>query len=106
MNEKTISANGSGVVIDGSSGSTSGIVSAKGIKTHSSLVLDGGTFSISSADDGIHSDGSIAINGGIISIASGDDGIHADSALGINGGSVNITHFCCWRLNLFYFLIF
>lgn len=75
----------------GSDQTASGTASAKGIKASSSLVLDGGTYSINSADDAIHSSGSIAINGGTISIASGDDGIHADSALGINGGSIDIT---------------
>jgi hypothetical protein len=75
---------------DGSS-FTSTIVSSKGIKGLLNLIIDGGTFSINSADDGLHSNGNVTINGGIISISSGDDGIHADNKVTINNGTINIT---------------
>ncbi len=65
-------------------------ISAKGIKSFVTTVIDNGTMNINSADDAIHSNGSLAINGGSFVISSGDDGIHADSALGINGGDIRI----------------
>ncbi len=76
----------------GGSGKTvSSTVSAKGIKGTVSVIIDGGTIVVNSADDAIHSNASIAINGGIISLSSGDDGIHSDSTLGLNGGDLTIT---------------
>jgi hypothetical protein len=65
--------------------------SAKGIKATVNVTINGGTFTIDSADDAIHSNDSIVINGGAFTIASGDDGMHADSTLEVNGGDVNIT---------------
>ncbi|MCU0500943.1 MAG: carbohydrate-binding domain-containing protein [Anaerolineae bacterium] len=66
--------------------------SAKGIKGVASVVIDGGTFTIDSADDAIHSNDRIEVNGGTFAIATGDDGIHADTALTINGGDIRITN--------------
>ena len=65
--------------------------SAKGIKGVSSVTIDGGTFSIDSADDAIHSNGSIVINDGTFVLSTGDDGIHADATLEVNGGDIRIT---------------
>lgn len=65
-------------------------VSTKGIKA-GSLTIDGGSFTIDSADDGLHANGSMTILGGELEIASGDDGIHADDTVIIADGSVNIT---------------
>jgi len=65
--------------------------SAKGIKGIVSVTIDGGNFTIDSADDTIHSNGNVEINGGTFVIASGDDGIHADADLTINGGDISIT---------------
>lgn len=65
--------------------------SAKGIKGAASVAIDGGTFTIDSADDSIHSNGSITINGGNFQLASADDAIHADASLTINGGEIQIT---------------
>jgi len=64
--------------------------SAKGIKATVNLVVDGGTFSVDSADDALHSNKSLTINGGTFSIATGDDAMHADSTLNINGGDIRI----------------
>jgi len=75
----------------GSNGRLGEASSAKGIKGVAMLVIDGGTFTLSSADDALHSNGSIQINNGAFVIASGDDGMHADSTLVINGGTVQIT---------------
>jgi hypothetical protein len=65
--------------------------SAKGIKASGRLVVDGGVFSIDSADDSLHSNGTLEIGGGTFSLASADDAIHADSALEVNGGSIYIS---------------
>ena len=65
--------------------------SAKGLKGLASIVIDGGTFAIDSADDAIHSNNSIVINGGTFEIATGDDGVHADASLTINGGDLRIN---------------
>jgi len=65
--------------------------SAKGIKAGVSVRIDGGSFTIDSADDAIHSNDSIVINGGNFVLSSGDDGMHADATLEINGGEIHIT---------------
>ena len=75
----------------GSSRSVSSSVSAKGIKGTVCVIVNGGTFSISSADDAIHSNSAVVLHSGTFDISSGDDGVHADSLLEINGGTINIT---------------
>lgn len=74
----------------GSSGQVDGTTSAKGIKGVASVIIDGGNFTINSADDAIHSNGSVVVNGGTFAIATGDDGMHADATLEINGGEIQI----------------
>ena len=68
-----------------------GSTSMKGIKANSSILINGGTFNIDSADDSVHSNISVYINNGTFDIASGDDGIHGEEDLTITGGSINIT---------------
>ena len=80
--EITVSSGG------GSNGWVDESTSAKGIKGVVSVNIDGGSFTIDSADDAIHSNGSITINNGSFNLASGDDGMHADATLTINGGSI------------------
>jgi hypothetical protein len=75
----------------GSAVQIGGTTSAKGIKAAVSVAINGGTFTIDSADDAIHSNDSIVINAGFFSIASGDDGMHADATLDVNGGDILIT---------------
>lgn len=65
--------------------------SAKGIKGNVSVVIDGGTFAIDTADDAVHSNGSITVNGGTFVIASGDDAMHADARLEVNDGAIQVT---------------
>ena len=65
--------------------------STKGIKSDGALYVNGGTFTINSADDAFHSNSDITINDGTYTIGSGDDGIHADSALLVNGGTITVT---------------
>lgn len=65
--------------------------SMKGIKAANSLLINGGTFKIDSADDSVHSDVSVTINGGTYEIASGDDAIHAEETLTVTAGNFNIS---------------
>lgn len=75
----------------GSSNSYSSSESQKALKATSNIVIDGGTFRISSADDAIHSNSAMTINDGSFEISSGDDGIHADTSITINYGNFSIT---------------
>ena len=65
--------------------------SMKGIKAGGSLLINGGTFRINSADDSVHSDVSVTINGGTFEIKSGDDAVHAEESLTVTAGTFNIT---------------
>jgi len=65
--------------------------SAKGIKAGVELVVDGGTFTIDSADDSLHSNTNVTINGGNITLATNDDAVHAESAVTVNDGTLHIT---------------
>lgn len=57
--------------------------SIKGIKAVSSILINGGSFKINSADDSLHSNMSLIVNGGVFDLSSGDDGVHADEKLNI-----------------------
>lgn len=74
----------------GSESSSSASTSTKGIKSDGALYVNGGTFTINSADDSFHSNSDATINDGTYTISSGDDGIHADSALLVNGGTITV----------------
>lgn len=62
-----------------------------GIKATDSIIINGGTFNIDSADDSLHSNNSIKIAGGTFNVESGDDGVHADNTLNITGGNINVN---------------
>ncbi len=84
---------GSGEAIDAAlstAGDDSG-TSMKGIKSGSSMLISGGTFTIDSADDAVHSNLSATISGGTFQIASGDDAIHAEETLTITKGEIHIS---------------
>jgi len=66
--------------------------SIKGLKAGTDLFLNGGSFSIDSADDGIHSDGNVAVAGGVFLVSSGDDAVHAEDTLSVSGGDITISH--------------
>lgn len=66
-------------------------VSMKGLKSSSAIYLDGGTFTIDSADDTIHSNGTVQVDGGAYILSSGDDGVHADEALLVNEGEIRVS---------------
>lgn len=63
----------------------------KGVKSDTSILISGGTFTVDSSDDAIHTDGALAMTGGTLTLSTGDDGIHADDALSISGGTVTIA---------------
>ncbi len=75
----------------GSTQTTDDEESTKGLKAGSLVVIDEGSFEVSSKDDSFHSNGDIEINGGSFIAATGDDGFHADSNLIINGGSITVS---------------
>ena len=68
---------------------TSAAESYKGVKADNNLVINGGTYTISSSDDCIHSNADITITDGSFTLESGDDGIHADKNVTINA-DINI----------------
>lgn len=56
------------------------------------ILIEGGTFNISTVDDAIHANsGSVLVYGGELTINTSDDGIHADTNLKISGNAtINI----------------
>ena len=64
--------------------------SIKGLKAAGALTIDGGSFTMNTADDALHAN-AVSISGGTFQIASGDDGVHADETLTIIDGSITIT---------------
>ena len=88
LNQTDISATSA---TTGTNTTDDGSTSMKGLKANSSILINGGTFTIDSADDAVHSNLSVYITGGTFTIASGDDGVHAEEDLTITGGNVNIT---------------
>ncbi len=71
--------------------SDSDSASTKGIKADGRLCINGGTFTINSADDSVHSNSAVTINDGTYTLTTGDDGMHADEALEVNGGTITIS---------------
>lgn len=65
--------------------------SMKGIKAAGELIINGGTFTIDSADDSVHSNASLTVNGGTFDIAAGDDAFHADDTLSVADGIISIS---------------
>lgn len=71
--------------------SDSDSVSTKGIKADGRLYINGGTFTINSADDSVHSNSAVTINDGAYTLTTGDDGVHSGEAVEINGGTITIS---------------
>lgn len=71
--------------------SDSDSASTKGIKADGRLYINGGTFTINSADDSAHSNSAVTINDGTYTLTTGDDGVHSGEALEINGGIITIS---------------
>ena len=64
--------------------------SAKGLKSGTALVIEGGNYQLDTSDDAIHANQDVSIAAGSFTILSGDDGIHADNQLTIQGGTIDI----------------
>lgn len=64
-------------------------VSMKGVKAAGHLNLNGGTFSIDTADDAVHA-GSVTIEGGTFEIMTGD-GIDSNGDLEVTGGEIYMS---------------
>ncbi|MBQ3391838.1 MAG: carbohydrate-binding domain-containing protein [Lachnospiraceae bacterium] len=62
-----------------------------GIDANDSLVITGGTISITCPEDGLHANDQLCIMDADITIAAGDDGIHTDTSFYMASGSVTIT---------------
>ena len=73
------------------SNSSDSDTSTKGIKAGGDMLINGGTFTINSADDSVHSNANIVINNGTFTLTTGDDGVHADENLSIKDGEITIT---------------
>ncbi len=65
-------------------------VSMKGIKAVAYILINGGVFTIDSADDSIHSDTSVELNGGSFTVSSGDDAFHGEDSITVNSCSINV----------------
>ncbi len=65
-------------------------VSQKAIKAAATLTVQGGSYTIDSADDALHAV-NVAVSGGEFAIRTGDDGVHADETARISGGVLFIT---------------
>ncbi len=65
--------------------------SQKALKAAGELVINGGTYSIDSADDAIHGQENVVITNGYLMIATGDDAVHADENLTVSGGSLQVS---------------
>lgn len=67
-------------------------VSQKGIKGESTYTINGGTFTIDSADDCLHAGDAMTIAAGEFTLSSGDDAVHCDDALTIQSGTFTIPY--------------
>ena len=69
---------------------TAGTITADTTATYSASRASGDS-NDSLADDTLHCNGYVLIEGGSFTLASGDDGIHADAGLIIKNGRINVT---------------
>ena len=67
-------------------------VSQKGIKGESTYTINGGIFTIDSADDCLHAGGMMTLAAGEFTLSSGDDAVHCDDALTIQSGTFTIPY--------------
>ena len=61
-----------------------------GIDANDSLVITGGTITVTAPEDGIHVNDSFHFTAADLTVNAGDDAIHSDGALCIAGGSITI----------------
>lgn len=85
----TITTSGSKILISGS-GMSANYAEAKAISCEGAVVINNGTVTIASADDGIKSTNAVTINGGTVTITQSTEGIEAPN-ITINNGTVSIV---------------
>ena len=78
------------VIAGGGSDNSRTSTSQKGLKCDGSVYLDGGTVSVSAADDAIHADGDVSVTDGVVTLSSSDDGVHAGATLSVSGGVLTV----------------
>ncbi len=66
--------------------------SQKGIKSGTTLTINGGTFETDTVDDSIHAGGNIAVADGTFTLKTGDDAMHSDANVTIQGGAFSIPY--------------
>ncbi len=66
--------------------------SQKGLKSGSTIIINGGAINADCSDDTLHSASDVNINGGDFSLSSGDDGIHSDANVKISSGNIIIRN--------------
>ena len=66
------------------------VTSFKALKSDGDMILNGGMFTLDSAEDTIHTNADLTVNDGTYHLTAGDDAVHADLALVINGGLFQI----------------
>ena len=67
-------------------------VSRKGVKADGALTINGGAFTVDSADDCLHSGGDLTVTGGTFTLSSGDDAVHSDYAVTVRDGEFSIPY--------------
>ena len=65
--------------------------SCKGIKADGPIAVNGGTFTLDTADDAVHCGADVTLTGGMWIIRTGDDAVHADGAVTVTGGTYGIS---------------
>lgn len=66
--------------------------SQKCLKADGGILIENGTFKLSSYEDGIHSNGNIIIKDGTFTVKSGDDAIHSDGNLEVADGTITVEN--------------
>ena len=80
------------LTLNGSGSLTIDAQAGHGVVSKDELTINGGTFTVDSADDCLHSGGALAVTGGTFTLSSGEDAIHSDDAVTIRAGEFSIPY--------------
>ncbi|MDR3278219.1 MAG: carbohydrate-binding domain-containing protein [Oscillospiraceae bacterium] len=61
-----------------------------GVGSKDDLTIDGGSITVTAAQDGLHAGDNLTVSGGALTVSAGDDGIHADTELTVSGGEIQV----------------
>ena len=64
--------------------------SQKGLKCTGNILFDGGTVSVSSADDAVNSGTEVMFGGAAVTLSSSDDGVSASGKISFSGGELTV----------------